>query len=345
MRKHDNAPRELMLSAGVRPGIGVERGTTSDMGQLGIRIINIALFTTSCFFAAGVFNHIAENRLAPDYISALQPVARAEAAQPSWNERTAILDRNLFGAKVAVSKEPPEPEAEAPPPTEETKETKLPIELLGTVAGKPAALSTAVINNTRKKQHQVVRVGDRLDEFEHVKITAIDRRRVLLLNRDVTEELLLAETKPLAKAGASASRRPSRRSLPQRLKNRTSRRRNTPTPTKTPADDQEQLDRIQGAMTDHLIRNLEPAYGDDGKIDGVLVGDIEADGLLASAGLEANDVIESLNGIPIDSAGAAARVFRELSKCKPMTGSVRSAAGARTLEITQSMLSQLNCTN
>ncbi|MBW2295425.1 MAG: hypothetical protein JRG94_24430, partial [Deltaproteobacteria bacterium] len=66
-------------------------------------------------------------------------------------------------------------------------------------------------------------------------------------------------------------------------------------------------------------------------------------GLLGRAGLQTDDVIESLNGIPINSAGAAARVLRELSKCKPMTGSVQGAGGSRTLEITQSLLAEMNC--
>ena len=97
------------------------------MGQLGVRIINIMLFTASCFFAAGVFNHVADSQLAPDYVAAFQPTVRPETPQPSWNERKEILDRNLFGAKVGAGDGAPEPVA----PKEDAKATKLPITAAG----------------------------------------------------------------------------------------------------------------------------------------------------------------------------------------------------------------------
>ena len=37
------------------------------MGQLGLRLINIALFSLCCFLTAGVVNQIVADRLAPDY--------------------------------------------------------------------------------------------------------------------------------------------------------------------------------------------------------------------------------------------------------------------------------------
>jgi len=308
------------------------------MGQLGIRIINIALFTTSCFFSAGVFNHVVESQLAPDHVSAFQPVALRTTEQPKWEERNEILERNLFGAKVAITDES-ENTLPPPPPEEEAKLTKLPIELLGTLAGEPASLSSAVIQNTREKKHQVVRVGDTLKAFDYVSVISIEPRRVLLRNRDVTEELLLSKLDSKSSSVASSSRRPSRSPL-QRIRDRSRRSR---TETREPAAPANDEDDMRGAMTEDLIRNLEPAYGADGKITGVLVGQISGSGLLGRAGLQTDDVIESLNGIPINSAGAAARVLRELSKCKPMTGLVQGAGGSRTLEITQSLLAEMNC--
>ncbi len=313
------------------------------MGQLGIRIINIALFTTSCFFSAGVFNHVVESQLAPDHVSAFQPVALHTIEQPKWEERNEILKRNLFGAKVAISDE----STNAPPPAppeEEAKLTKLPIELLGTMAAEPAALSTAVIQNTREKKHQVVRVGDTLKAFDYVSVISIEPRRVLLRNRDVTEELLLSKLDSKSSPTTTSSRRPSRTPL-QRIRDRGARgdrNRSRRSQATEPANDE---DEMRGAMTQDLLRNLTPAYGEDGKIAGVLVGQISGTGLLGRAGLEEDDVIESLNGIPITSAGAAARVLRELAKCKPMTGLVQGPTGSRTLTITKSLLAEMNCTN
>jgi len=322
------------------------------MGQLGIRIINIVLFTTSCFFSAGVFNHIADSQLAPDYVSAFKPVVRAETRTREWNERSAILDRNLFGAKVAGAAPPKEKAPPPPPPVEEARATKLPIQLLGTMAGEPASLSTAVIKNTRQKKHQVVGIGDLLENFAHVKVTSIEPRRVLLRNRDVIEELLLDKQGPAARpqAAPQAAQRPRRGKQGglARLRDRKMRERKQARRAKeleTQQAETPRMKQVQGAMAQHLIRDLEPAYDETGKIKGVLVREIEADGILARAGLQADDVIVNLNGIAINSAGAAARVLREMSNCKPMTGSIAGSAGTRPLEITEALLAELNCTN
>jgi type II secretory pathway component PulC len=323
------------------------------MGQLGIRIINVVLFTASCFFTAGVFNHVADSQLAPDYVAAFAPVARPEVQPPSWEERSEILERNLFGAEVGLAAAIPEV-APVEEPEEEAQATKLPIELLGTLAGEPASLSTAVINNTRKKKHQVVRIGDTLKEFEYVVVTAIEPRRVLLKNRDVIEELLLSKVGTIPKAALSSGRRPPRsdaldrmrerkdRTKARRARSRESRRRGKSKPDE---DMEEQLRRMQGTMTQDLIRDLEPSFDEQGEINGVLVGNIANDALLAQAGLEASDIIVSLNGTKIDSAGAAARVLRDLARCQPMTGVAIGPSGEKEINVTHAMLAQLDCPN
>ena len=186
------------------------------MGQLGIRIINIVLFTISCYFTASVVNHVADNQLAPDYVSAFQPVAHSEPKKPTRQERNAILNRNLFGAKLEGSAKPPPP---PPEPEEEEEEeeivplSQLPLSLAGTVEGEPASLSLAVIQNSRNKKHQVVQVGDVLDDFDKVTVQSIESGKVRLNNRGITEELLLVKNKGKNKIGAAAMRRNSQAAL------------------------------------------------------------------------------------------------------------------------------------
>jgi len=323
------------------------------MGQLGIRIINIVLFSTSCFFSAGVFNHVADYQLAPDHAPTMKVEPRESAKEPSWKERSTILDRNLFGAQVAGAAKPKKKEEKPPPPPEEeAKETKLPIELLGTLAVSPSERSTAAIGNTRDKKHQVVVVGDVLEGFDQVTVTSIEPGRVLLRNRNVIEELLI-EKEGKKKGARLAGQRASRngRGALNRLRDRKSRRRGNrnPPPVAAPTNaveaENDAMKQVQGAMARTLIRELEPAYDEGGQINGVKVGAIEPDGVLSRAGLSPDDVITNLNGIDISSAGAAARVMREMSKCKPMTGSVDGADGSRTIEIGQDLLAELNCPN
>jgi type II secretory pathway component PulC len=322
------------------------------MGHLGIRVINIVLFTTSCFFAASVVNHVADSQLAPDYVSAFQTVANTELDLPKRREQKAILDRNLFGARLDGSDKPepvPEPVKEV---VEEAQATKLPIELLGTMAGIPESLSSAVINNTKTKKHQVVRVGDILNGYDGVRVTDIEPRRVLLRNRDTIEELLLDKNAGRTKVARKSDRG---KNAQKRMRNRKARNTRKPnrdkaanaSPVATPADGaaEEQQQKIQNAMSKELIGDLEPAINQDGGIDGVMVGKIDADSLLARAGLSPDDVITSLNGIDINSAGTVARVLREIAKCQPMSGLVNGPGGSRAIEISQSLLSELNCPN
>jgi type II secretory pathway component PulC len=303
------------------------------MGQLGIRIINIALFTASCFFTAGVVNHVAESQLAPDYVSAFQPAPPSEPRQATWEERRSILDRNLFGAQIASAKDAVE---EAPPPPlqeEAAQETKLPIQLLGTMAGQPASLSTAVINDTRAKKHQVVRIGDTLKSFDHVTVTSIEPRRVLLRNRTVVEELLLVKKEIGSKTEGPKAALPGKRNQLQRLRDRRSRNsRKKDKPPEPPAN-QTSMPQLGSALTANLLKDVKPEYDATGNVTGVHIGNIAPDSPLAKAGLEADDVIVSLNGLDIDSAGAARRVYREIAKCKPVSGTVRGASGTRPLEI------------
>ena len=58
-----------------------------------------------------------------------------------------------------------------------------------------------------------------------------------------------------------------------------------------------------------------------------------------------DDVIQSVNGVNIDSASSAARVLRDMSKCQPIVGTIAGPDGERTIEITAAMLEQYDCSN
>lgn len=332
------------------------------MGHLGIRIINILLFSTSCFFAASVVNHVADSQLAPDHTSAFQTVTRTEPDSPKRREQNAILERNLFGAKIESADKidaPPEP-VEVVEVVEDAQATELPLQLIGTMAGNPSSLSSAVIFNTRKKKHQVVRLEDTLTEHAHVTVIDIEPGRVVLRNREIIEELLLNKNVGAARSKVASANTRGNRAL-QRIRDRKARRNRKSAqgipefknpfeaepPANLPGSDEADaaLQRMQNAMSKDLIRDLKPAMNEDGGIDGVLVGNIEADSLLARAGLQVDDVITNLSGIDINSAGAAARALRVFSKCQPTTIQVNGPGGPKTIEITKALLSELNCTN
>jgi len=174
-----------------------------------VGLTNVALFTVTCWLVSVMFNEILAERLQPRGVSLRAGETRAPEETRSWGERKVIIDRNLFGAKVArqASKAPPPVEVK-----EEVEETKLPLKLQGTLWSSDPALSTAAIHDTGKRIEQVLAVGDSLEERNGVEVAAIERGRVILLNGSRREELLLSEEGdprergPRARGGAAASR-------------------------------------------------------------------------------------------------------------------------------------------
>jgi hypothetical protein len=180
------------------------------MRQLGVQLVNFGLFVFCCFQVAGVVNRIAADSLRPAFLS--QDVAHdtGPRSAPGWDERKAILDRNLFGAQIVPVEKPPEPVEEVVT----VEETKLPLVLIGTMAGIDPADSAAAIRDTRSRSSTVVRVGDEVENHADVRVTAIERGRVLLSNRGRSEELLLSESAtPGSASGAGRETPASRRSM------------------------------------------------------------------------------------------------------------------------------------
>ncbi len=172
-----------------------------------LRILNYTLFTGCCFQTAQITNDVLADSLRelspPEAVVAPAP----SEAPPEWQERKAILDRNLFAAQLAGETELVEEE----PEEEDLEETELPLVLGGTLAATGES-SRAAIYDKRSRKSQVLRPGDEIEGHPNVTIDRIERRRVLILNKGKREELLLAEAdpnRPAPKAESSA-RRPRR---------------------------------------------------------------------------------------------------------------------------------------
>jgi hypothetical protein len=116
-------------------------------------------------------------------------LAESGARTRSWGDREIILVRNLFNASTLL------PAAvagtEAVIEEEELAETQLPLRLLGTAAAQSPALARAAIEDTEKRLHVVVSVGDRI--MDQATVLRIERRRVVLAENDARRVLSLAD--------------------------------------------------------------------------------------------------------------------------------------------------------
>ncbi|MCH2185637.1 hypothetical protein MK280_07170, partial [Myxococcota bacterium] len=173
------------------------------MATIGIRLANALFFVLSCSLAANVITDVGVSALIPTGVQR-PPVARVDPpASNAWPERQIILDRNLFGAQVVD-----EPVSEAPPPEEEVQDSKLPYQLLGTIASDDRGIASAALEHKQTRKSQVVRIGDRLEAHPSVTVARIERRRIVLRNGVRLEQLELQDT------GLAATKLPTQKRRP-----------------------------------------------------------------------------------------------------------------------------------
>jgi general secretion pathway protein C len=305
------------------------------MGQLGIRIVNVALFTVCCFQIASVFNDVSAGYLRPGPGSFAAVAPGAAPAARAWDERQPILDRNLFGAETFAAEPLSEPEPE------ELEVTTLPVTLLGTQVHSVRKNSKAAILGRGSRQHELLHEGDTFEKHPEARIIRIERGRVILRNEGRREELLLA-----AACAADTRSTPA----PDRSARRRSRRPSKSTPAATSASLTERLRDLQksksrsepsdGRDLASILRQgrLVPQFAEgSSQMVGMELRDIEPGSIYEKVGLNEGDIITSVNGIVLDNAGAVSKVLPELASAEQLE--IETTSGPIT--VTQEELSEL----
>jgi len=220
--------------------------------------------------------------------------------RPEWSDRQPILDRNLFGAKLAGEDLPP------PEPDEKLEETRLPLTLLGTAAADNPVFSTAAIQDKSSKDHEIVRIGDRLEKHPEVEIVGIERRRVVLQNGARREELVLdEESTPAPRQRTAARRATTARTRPStRISDRLRELRER-------AEAAEQSPR--SAATLFSDARILPKY-ENGEMVGIQLSAIKSGSMYEKFGFKDGDVITELNGIQINNPASSAKLLSELTQ-------------------------------
>ncbi|MFK7897584.1 MAG: type II secretion system protein N [Myxococcota bacterium] len=283
------------------------------MGSWLIMGLNGLLLAASCFVVAHIVTQVGGAALEPPpadtKTTRLERPGDASAATPST-----ILARNLFGAQLEGEAQVQDVE----PSDEPLTATKLPLKLLGTIAGTMEDRSRAAIQNEKTRQHIVVAVGDRFEDFKRVSVTAIERSRVILNNAGKPEELALHDDLPARpKAKKKRPARQARRARP------------------SPDTLNDRLKSLQGqdgkGISDILSSaRIVPAY-DNGEMLGMKVDAIKADSLFEKVGLEDGDIITEVNGIVVDRVEATSAIFDELSTADALN--IVTSRGGSTLKL------------
>ena len=308
-------------------------------------LFNGALFVLCCFLVADSTNAVFAAWLAPEAREARETLAAAPLQPRTWSDRQVILSRNLFNASLIAPPAPP------PPEQEDLEAAKIPMDLLGTVASADARLAWAAVKNRKDRKTLVVRVNDLL--APQVKVTRIERKRIVVLENDVSRELILAEKStafnappPVRMVSASKTKSAKRRApgAARRARERREAARARATPTTTtparqpaetspPATSRTKARNLRTPASLFSQASLQPRF-QDGEMRGVEVSSIESGSLFEQIGMADGDVITELNGIKIDSPEESARILMELVDAKEFKIKVEGANGPRELSYT-----------
>jgi len=267
---------------------------------------NAALFVLGCFLAANTANALLGSMLtAPTPASAEAP-APPTASGRSWDERKAILDRNLFQSatsdvalSVAIE--------------DDLEPTRLPLSLLGTAASSDPSLAWAAVEDREKRETLVVGVGYKIRD--NASVQRIERRRLVLLENGSPRELTLGDDDDDAKPGRPRLPVPprvarGRRSAPEARVRQLSENRFA-----LPRDDAEAALRNPANLFSQA--RILPKYA-DGQMVGVQINAIKSGSLFEQLGLQNGDVITELNGISIDSPEASAKLLQEFTQANSL---------------------------
>jgi len=201
------------------------------------------------------------------------------------------------------------------------------------VAGE-TVISSAAIEQTALRKSEVVRVGDELKNQKNVRVEAIERGRVILLNGAVREELKLAEdgTNRIASnskstVGKRNSRRNSRRSRREAKK--------------SSLDDR--LKQLAGAGDGRDAASIFTGGRtmprmEDGKMVGIELSEIVDDGFYDKLGLGNGDVITEVNGLKLNTPSATRELLRMFSEDSDLVAKIRTSEGEKEISMPKEKL-------
>jgi general secretion pathway protein C len=274
------------------------------MRRWAIWAANAALFTLGCFLLARIGVAILAEVALPARAEVIAIRPGTSAVAQSWADHNIITDRNIFGAKLTAEEVVVEVE---PDLSLEAALTKLPLELLGTVASNDPSIASAAINDVGTRKHQVVYLGDALDNHPLVTVHSITRAVVFLESNGKLEKLELADDgtdRAAKRKGRPKAKRAARRRAPRKS-----------AAVKAPLEQLKQNAGGRSTATLYSQARIVPKW-EDGKMVGVQLNQVKKGSLYEKIGIRSGDVITSLNGISIDSPQASSKLLSEFTQAK-----------------------------
>ena len=273
------------------------------------RVANAVLFVVACLLAADTANAVFAAIVLPPRSQDADEKAADPVAAPTWSNRQAILDRNVFASSTLM------PAATSAGPEPETLEaTQLPLTLLGTAASKDPRHAWAAIQERGSHSTLIVSIDDTI--LDKATVVRIERQRVVLLEDGVHRELKLEETDltpKVASAGPMPTGPAARRAnaMARAAERRQARLQKTADNTyQMPPED------VQAVMNNpaELLSQARilPVY-EEGQMQGLQISQIKPGSLYEQLGMQEGDKVKVINGNPINAPDQAAAAMNALS--------------------------------
>ena len=263
------------------------------MTKLYYNIFNIIALSVLIFIGVDIFYRIVGSRLRQidsNEIVMQQVPALERHKRSRLSDYGTIMDRNIFGSLEVESKEVRVEELEGLEPT------SLRVVLLGTVTGDEEN-AFAVIEETDKRKQGLYRVGD---SIQNAIVKIILRGKVVVRVGDKDEILTMEE--------AAASRSGKLASIETPVDSGT-------TITVDRSDLQSSLENINELLSQVRVR----PHFKDGESDGLRVDRIKPGSLFSKLGLRNGDIVQGINGQPIEGPDDILGMYEDLKSGSQMS--------------------------
>ena len=286
--------------------------------QRAIVLANLALIALAAYFTAGLFYQIWGIQLQPSEPAIAEKsslVGTKRLSPKPYSAYRSILQRDLF----KTQKEPVTPDKKTDVNLEKLEETKLKLKLWGTVTGDKDK-SYAVIENTQKREQNLYRVGD---SIQNATLKIILKSKVVLSVNGKDEMLAMEEIKQSgarSRVVAGGSRVPRQTGAGGVRRQRVSLRR-------TMINDA--IEDVSKLMTQVKIT---PKMGEDGQQEGLAMSNIKPNSIFRRMGLRNGDVLKSVDGQSIQSVDDALKLYDQLKSADKVSVQIMRRGAERTIE-------------
>ena len=326
---------------------GITRGAIpaaedSSLLRYGLRALHIALVTGALYL---IYGAVASFGRGPDVAAiALPAAAPAGRSDVTLVHYQPIAERNLFHATTNA------PPSELEPTLDESlEESALKFRLLGTIASPSSAYAVATLEDEQTREHLHVRVGDPLGESQRITVARIDRRLIVIDNKDrgQLETITMDDEQTTTQASSGRGPRPRAAARPrnrparsrgargrtealERIKNLSANARRLASPGTALPPEVAQMLADSAPIIQSLLDQLQlsPSFSEDGAPNGMKVDRVTAGSPVAAAGVQPGDIVKRVNGIELTSVQDLPRILPTLTESDETCLEVLDANGA-----------------